>query len=140
MKIKHLSLYALIFTLCLSLPLPISASGFGADAGPLREPPPPVIMYPIYETADITGKESLEFRWRPEFGAIGHYEFKLYKGYDRVADNLITKQTLNATETSYNVANENFVNGEIYTWTLISISFSGVKSDKSFNSFRIIKN
>jgi len=140
MKIKPLYVYALILASCLFLPSLVNARGFGADAGPLREPPPPVIMYPIYETADITGKEFLEFRWRPEFGAIGRYEFRLYKGYDRVADNLMTKQTLEATETSYNVASDQFINGQIYTWSLISISYSGVKSEKSFNSFKIIKN
>jgi hypothetical protein len=108
--------------------------------GPLREPPPPVLMYPIYETADITGKDSLEFKWMPECGVIGHYELKLYKGYDRIADNLMIKQTLASNESSFKVAGNQFNNGEIYTWTLISISYSGVKSDKSFNSFRIIKN
>ena len=29
--------------------------------------------------------------------------------------------------------------GKVYTWSLVRVSYAGYKSDKSFNSFKVIK-
>ncbi|MFH1398355.1 MAG: hypothetical protein ABIH27_07400 [Candidatus Omnitrophota bacterium] len=42
-------------------------------------------------------------------------------------------------EYSINIKSELFEDSQVYTWSLIRVSFSGQKSDKSTSSFEVIK-
>ena len=55
------------------------------------------------------------------------------------AANLIYKENLPAGASSIKVKADLFEVGQVYTWSLAQVSFAGYKSDKSFNSFKVIK-
>ena len=55
------------------------------------------------------------------------------------AANLIHKENLPADASSLKIDSALLEDGKVYTWSLIRISYAGYKSDKSFNSFKIIK-
>ena len=52
---------------------------------------------------------------------------------------MIYKENLPAGADSIKIKTDLFDDKQVYTWTLVQISFSGSKSDKSFNSFKVIK-
>ena len=64
---------------------------------------------------------------------------KIYKGYKMYVANLIYKEDLSAEVSSLKVKSDLFEDGQVYTWSLIQVSYSGYKSDRSFNSFKVIK-
>jgi len=132
-------LLGLVLLLCVSNSTIAFEIGRGA-ADPDNSLPPPRLIYPITETADITGKNSLQFQWRWGYAAtVDHYDFRLYKGYNTTADNLMLKEQLPATTSQIAVGAEKFDDGQVYTWVLKQVSLSGVKSDTSSNSFKVIK-
>jgi len=65
--------------------------------------------------------------------------FKIYKGYKMYLANLIYKEDLPPDASSVKIKSDLFEDGQVYTWSLIQISYSGYKSDRSFNSFKVIK-
>jgi hypothetical protein len=101
--------------------------------------PEPRLRHPIYETAAISGGQPLEFSWWNNVTNTSGFILKLYKGYQMYADNLILKENLPATTESFQVKADLFEAGQVYTWSLVRVSFAGYKSDKSFNSFRVVK-
>jgi len=131
---------AIAIIIVLSSTLPVFASGFKRIYfRGFNSPPEPRLIYPISDKVILTGKDFLEFRWWNDFIGIEHYEFKLYKGYNMYASDLIYKQSLPSRASSIKIKSELFEDGQVYTWSLIQVSFGGQKSDKSFNSFKVIK-
>lgn len=135
------------FTVCfltIALFLSISdAVAFGFNRRIDYNVPKPVLLSPIGDEQDISGKSSLEFRWSPHEGrSLGrkYYELKLYKGYEMLEKTLISKQRIKAGESMINMDAAQFKNGEIYTWSLRQVLNDGQKSDRAFASFRVIKN
>jgi len=108
-------------------------------SGSLDTFPAPRLRYPINETAVLTGNDPLEFKWWNDFTEASGYTFKLYQGYNMYAANLIYREDLPADVSSVKVSSDLFKDGQVYTWSLIRISFRGYKSDRSFNSFRVIR-
>jgi hypothetical protein len=109
------------------------------DSGFFESLPEPRLRYPIYETAILTGNDPLEFEWWNDIIGIRGFTIKIYKGYNMYAANLIYREDLPPEASSVKIKSDLFTDGQIYTWSLIRISFAGYKSDKSFNSFRVIK-
>ncbi len=100
----------------------------------------PWLLAPVTDSINLTGKEFLEFKWKPDLSVnTDYYDFRLYKGYNMLASTLILKQRVNANEFSFKVNTATFENGQVYTWSLRRVILSGEKSDKSFSSFKVIK-
>jgi len=108
-------------------------TGFFAEAGPM-------LFSPVTENISLSGKDHLEFRWwRVEMPWTDHFIFKLYKGYNTTADNLIFKQNYSAWDYPVKLPASQFEIGQVYTWVLQQVFSGGIKSDKSFSSFTIIE-
>jgi len=128
---------AIIFILSLGSPVFARSRGLVEF---FNAPPEPRLMYPTGETVILTGKDFLEFKWWISgFIDIDYYDFRLYKGYNMYASNLIFKQRLPANTFSIKIESSLFEDGQVYTWALRQIVYSGEKSDPSFDSFKIIK-
>jgi len=101
--------------------------------------PAPRLLYPIYDTVVLKGNTPLEFRWLNDYVWTGHFIFKLYKGYNMYASGLILKQDVSPEESGIKIDSGLFSDGQVYTWSLVTVGFDGQKSDKSFNSFKVIR-
>lgn len=128
---------AILAIFILSLILPAFASQLKE---PFRFPPAPRLVYPISDEVVLSGKDFLEFKWLiRDFIDIDHYEFRLYKGYDMYASNLALKEQLPSDASSTKVKSEFFEENQVYTWSLRQVLNGGEKSDRSFQSFKVIK-
>jgi hypothetical protein len=106
----------------------------------LTPPPLPELVYPSGENADITGKDSLEFKWILYSSAgLSSTDFRLYKGYNTYKDNRIVKADVDSPQSYYSVSADKFEDGQIYTVVLREVSLAGVWGDYVYNSFRVIK-
>lgn len=115
------------------------AVSFTLDAGQYNDPPSPRLRCPIYDTVTINGDQPLEFSWWNDVMNTSGFILKVYKGYNMYADDLILKENLPADAASFKVKADLFEEGKVYTWSLIRVSVAGYKSDRSFNSFKVIK-
>ena len=130
----------LFFVGLLISPVSADMGGFFGSRGIGNPPPPLRLLYPVTENVDLKGKDALEFKWMTsDYSLTDHYEFKLYKGYKTVSESLIMKEEVDKDEGSFKVKVDVFEDGAVYTWTLKRITWSGEKSDSSFNSFRVSK-
>jgi len=134
---KIVFLMVLVFSF--SAPCLAGTVGFGFSGGEYSFVPQPRLKSPIYDTLTISNNQPLEFSWWNDYMDTSGFIFRLYKGYNMYADDLILKNNLPASADSFQVKAELFEDGKVYTWSLVRISFAGYKSDKSFNSFRAIK-
>jgi len=112
---------------------------FSVVSGAYNQVPEPRLMYPLSETAVVIGNAPLEFRWCDDFVGTSGFILKIYKGYNMYADNLIYQKKLLAEKSSFEVKADIFVDDQVYTWSLVRVSFAGYKSDRSFNSFKLFK-
>ncbi len=134
-----------IAVIAISLVMFFSASSFAGTLsftygnGPYNSLPEPRLRYPINDTAVLTGQDNLEFKWWIEVVGLRKFIFKIYKGYKMYLANLIYKEDLPPDTSSIKIKSDLFEDGQVYTWSLIQISYSGYKSDRSFNSFKVIK-
>ena len=112
---------------------------FTMDSGVFNSLPEPRLRYPISETAILSGNDSLEFKWWDDVVGIRGFTLKIYKGYNMYATNLIHKEDLPPDASSVKIRSDLFEDGQVYTWSLIRVSYAGYKSDRSFNSFKVIK-
>ncbi|MDD5568527.1 MAG: hypothetical protein PHY88_04920 [Candidatus Omnitrophica bacterium] len=101
--------------------------------------PAPRLLYPIYDTVVLEGNAPLEFRWLNDYVWTNRFIFKLYKGYNMYASGLIFKQDVSPGESGIKIDSALFIDGQVYTWSLVMVGSDGQKSDKSFISFRIIR-
>ncbi|MDD2751761.1 MAG: hypothetical protein PHN59_01345 [Candidatus Omnitrophica bacterium] len=133
--------FFLLFSLLLFIPNGIQAFDIGRGlVDSLNNLPEPRLIYPVKETAVLSGGNNLEFKWGGEYAVtVDHYDFRLYKGYNTLADNLLLKEQLPRDTNTIAVGSDKFTDGQVYTWTLRQVSLSGVKSDPSSNSFKVIK-
>lgn len=115
------------------------AKNFEMSPGGIGVLPEPRIKFPTSEKVALTGKEYLEFKWLSYYAGVDRYEFRLYKGYNMYLKDLLIKQTLPRHIASFKVHADEFENNQVYTWSLLQVSFTGEKSDKSFCSFTVIK-
>ena len=113
--------------------------GFVTNSGVYNNVPEPRLRYPIYDTVILTKDQPLEFKWWNEFTDTSGFILKIYEGFNMYADNLRLKKDLSAQASSFSVESGMFQDGQVYTWSLMRILFSGFKSAKSFNSFKVIK-
>ncbi len=102
-------------------------------------PPEPRLLYPISDKVELTGKDFLEFKWINDYTQTGNYVFRIYKGYNTYESGLINKQSIGRGENSVKIKSDFFENGQVYTWSLMQVDLSGRKSERSFNSFKVIK-
>jgi len=108
-------------------------TGFYNESGPM-------LFYPVTDNIELTGKDYLEFRWwRVDMPWTDRFIFKLYKGYNTTADNLIFKQDYSAWDYPIKLPVSRFEVGQVYTWVIVQVFDNGRKSDKSFSSFKITK-
>ena len=107
--------------------------------GPYNSLSEPRLRYPINETAILTGNAPLEFKWWIDVVGLRKFILKIYKGYKMYVANLIYKEDLSSDVSSVKIKSDLFEDGQVYTWSLIQISYAGYKSDRSFNSFKVIK-
>jgi hypothetical protein len=105
----------------------------------MDRPSPPRLRYPITASIDLKGKDYLEFQWWDSFGWVAGYEFRLFRGYNMYAQDQIMKEKLPARTTSLKVKADVFEEGQVYTWALTKVALGGWKSDKSYESFQVIK-
>ncbi len=100
----------------------------------------PTQISPGADDIVLTGKDSLEFRWRGAQGArSGHYEFKLYKSYQTTAENLILKEDYQSGIYSAKIPSSQFEKNQVYTWSLREILIDGQRSDYAYSSFKVIE-
>jgi hypothetical protein len=100
----------------------------------------PTLLYPVTKDITLAGKDSLEFKWmRTNLAKTRHYEFKIYKGYNMFAADLIFKQEIPVGTYPVEIPVSLFEEGQVYTWSLRQVFLGGGKSDRSFSSFKIIK-
>jgi len=103
-------------------------------------PSAPFLLSPASDNVDLTGKSELSFQWeRSQLYLTDHFDFKVYKGYVTSQDNLIFKKQLDAYDYPAMVPTSYFEAGQTYTWTLVQVFSSGIKSERAFDSFRISK-
>jgi len=103
--------------------------------------PQPRLLEPCGETADISGKKELLFKWSPHEGDITerkYYDFRLYAGYQALGPYLILKKKVSPNKHQIGAESSLFKVGAVYTWTLRQKYRSG-KSRRSMNSFKVIK-
>ena len=129
----------LVLILCFNAFSWAGTVSFTLDRGAYNFVPEPRLRYPINETAIINNNQPLEFSWWDDFTGTSGFILKLYKGYNMYSDNLILKEKLLNGADFFKVKADLFEDGQVYTWSLQRIVFSGHKSDRSFNSFRVIK-
>jgi len=102
--------------------------------------PEPRLVSPVIDEINLKGKASLEFKWMISyFNQVAYYEIRLYKGYNMLASTLFFKQRIPYPTNSLDLETELFENGQIYTWSLIQVASDGLKSARSFSSFKVIK-
>lgn len=119
--------------------MPILARDFSSNsARPFDKPLEPHLVYPVNDVVSVT-QDDLVFKWWHASIGIDRFEFNLYKDSDMVNDNLIFKQVLPFNISSLSLSANMFENNQVYTWSLRQVANNGVKSDKSFITFRVIK-
>jgi len=135
-KTAIIALAFVLFSAGVSLAGPFSIT---LDNGAYNSVPEPRLRYPIYDTVTINDNQPLEFSWWNDVVNISGFVLKIYKGYNMYADNLLLKENLPADASTFAVKAELFEDGKVYTWSLVRVAFGGYKSDRSFNSFKVIK-
>jgi hypothetical protein len=103
--------------------------------------PVPMLLSPVGNTVDLTGEETLEFKWSPFEGRMYRrqgYDFRLYKGRQTYASDEIYKEQVGPDAYHVVLKADMFEDGQVYTWTLRQLYFDN-KSDAAYNSFKVVK-
>lgn len=124
--------------LCASIFLTLSVTESTAGNFRGRKPPGPSLVAPG-DNEDVTGKDTLEFRWGPEgdSSSFDHYDFRLYKGHELVEAGLLLQKDIPMGQNSIMVETSLFKHGKTYTWSVRLVGSS--KSRVSYSVFRVIK-
>ncbi len=102
---------------------------------------PPRLITPSTDVVDLSGKDCLEFSWSSHEGdpiRRDHYDLRIYKGYQAYGQYRIYKELLPPRQWSVCVSADMFEDGSAYTIALRQV-YSGVKSKRTLQSFRVIK-
>lgn len=135
MKIKIIVIFAIIFFV----------AGYAharRAGGPAGYVPQPKLLSPVSEEIDLTGKNTLSFEWGRHGGSAAqrwYYDFRLYKGRQAIADNLICKERVAPNIYKIEIPKDSFEEGGVYTWTLRQVHTKGLKSMESTYSFKVIR-
>jgi len=131
----------IIMFLLLSSLAPFSYARVGIGFGDFDYIPAPKLLSPLTNDIDLTGKQFLKFEWirYEDPTKVDHYEFRLYRGYGMVQAGLITKQNFSYGDYPIKMPSSLFEAGQVYSWSLRIVYFTGVKGDYAFGSFSIIK-
>ncbi|MFA6282478.1 MAG: hypothetical protein WCY05_08290 [Candidatus Omnitrophota bacterium] len=136
---KNKTKFLIIIVLISLCAVPLFAREFGfSPSRSFERPPEPHLVFPIYDEAVIVG-DMLEFKWWHANIGIDRYEFNLYKGADMFSGDLILKKILPFNQSSIKIDASLFENHQVYTWSLRQVTNSGLKSDRSFITFRVTK-
>lgn len=131
----------IVFILSCFVFLTVNAyASFGSLRDTFCPPPEPRLLYPISDKVDLKGKDTLEFRW--QISTIidkDYYDFRLYKGYEMYEKNLILKKKLDPDIYSFTIDSSQFEDGQVYTWSLRQVARARGKSERSYDSFKVIK-
>jgi hypothetical protein len=135
-----------LILLALALTVPALAGdrvGLSVNVGgSLSHVPEPRLLSPTTEQVDLTGQTSLVFEWSPFEGDItrrDYYDFRVYKGYNRVAENLIFKEKVSKSSHKMDLNADRFENGQVYTWSVRQVYMNGSKSRKAAASFKAVR-
>lgn len=124
--------WGLVFTMILIF------SSAALAGGRMKGVPPPNLIAPG-DNEDITGKETVEFRWSGEGdrATMDYYDFRLYKGNQPYEASLILKDKIAPDKTSTQVKADLFTPGETYNW---SVRKNGSqKSRTAYSVFKVVK-
>ena len=100
--------------------------------------PGPTLLYPTADHTKISGKDFLELRWeRTDWIDTEHYIFKLYKGYILGESDLVMRMDVPESAYPIKVPVEKLQINQVYTWSLQQVLLGGLKSDRSFSTFKI---
>lgn len=133
---NKMKLSAMVFLLLLSI-APFFNEVVFCGSNTADIPEAPQLVYPIEPEVTIAG-DFLEFKWQHANIGIDHYEFMLYKGGGPSGEVIIEKK-LPFDVSSIQVPATSFESNQTYTWTLRQVGDSGLKSEKSFATFKIVK-
>ncbi len=126
--------------LSVSLALLILGTGLSlaSDSQFFGKLPMPRLISPG-DNEDITGKETVEFRWSNEGDRANtrYYDFRLYEGSQAIEDRLILKSQVLAGETSVHVKANIFEDEGTYAWSLRQVGAQ--KSRRAYSVFKVIK-
>jgi|GEM_PF-44039 len=102
--------------------------------------PGPTLLSPTTDNIDLSGIDLLEFRWmKRRLPETDRFEFRLYKGYQTTADNVILKQDFSAYPFLIKIPVAQFDRDQVYSWSLRQVFDGGDRSDRSFASFKVIR-
>ena len=136
---KKAALIAIILVLCSSNLSFAATFGFTYGDNTFNDPAPPRLRYPINETAVLATEAALEFSWWNDLLDTRGFILKVYKGYNMYGDNLILKEELPQDVSRYSADSGLFDDGQVYTWSLLRVTGAGYKSERSFNSFKVVR-
>jgi len=100
-------------------------------------PVAPRLIYPLAEEVELSSP-TLEFKWWHADIKIDRFEFKLYKGGGSTGE-VVVEKILPFNVSSFQVESSLLENNQTYTWSLRQVADNGLKSEKSFITFRVIK-
>jgi len=122
-----------ILIILISLTIPAFAQGYKTSN---ITPPTPRLVSPSGIVQLSPQEDSLHFKWTREgqSGYRQHYDFRIYKGRQTVADTLHYKSQPRYAKIDVPV--DKFEEGQIYTWSVRQVYRSG-KSRRNFETFEI---
>ena len=127
------------FLLCLGLVV-FANSCFARGDDDLGFAPAPQLVYPSTETVDLSGKDSLEFKWLVQNSMdTQNYRFRLYKGDTASEEAILIKENLPFDSGTFKVDASQFEDGEVYLWVLKQEYLRKGTSDPASQRFTVIK-
>ena len=116
----------------------ILVSSYGFPRGVPGFVPGPTLLYPTSEHIKLSGKDDLEFRWeRTDLIETDHFIFKLYKGYNMSEPGMVVRIDFGVDTYPIKVSVQKLEINQVYTWSLQQVLLGGLKSDRSFSTFKI---
>jgi hypothetical protein len=119
----------------------VGIGDIGWGAGGYYDAAAPMLLAPISEAVDLTGQETLVFRWSPFQGRLDRrrfYDFWIFEGREQLEKFRIYKKRIPADEYEVALDAQMFETGKVYTWAVRQVTY-GTKSDWAYSSFEVIR-
>ena len=106
----------------------------------------PVLLAPLDEVVDLSGKDELIFKWKlvKEYFNIYYYDFHIYRGSQMTNQNEVFSKEVSTLDKEVSVPAETFKNGEVYFWSVKQVELwpDGTIhfSDPAYRSFKAVNN
>jgi hypothetical protein len=102
--------------------------------------PEPQLLEPRGEIVDLTGKDSLEFKWTfvGRMWQRQYYDFRLYKGRQRMEGTQIIVKQVPKNQYSISIDAGVFEDGQVYSWGVKQV-YMDRKSEEAYSSFEVKK-